>query len=567
MSPLVLHSCLAQISGIGMMINCLFSTIFGVWRIRKGAITVDEINRCPFMFRGLRLTLLWIGLIFNVARLIFETVRADVMLIMIVFRIFGGMMQLVEHMYICRHYTRLIVNQAGSYLGCARCLLALACFAGLGVFSALAGINGSGTDAWEHMFWSLAMFVALVGGLIWGMTRPGGLLKNKYITFRNALMTGSIPCILIVLCHLKSKDLLNRVVITLLYLLFTYIFHYLDKREKNDEQNVVIKRRESSMRRVADTGRRWSLRMMGPPVYMSPTGDMTGDRAKGRDRWSLRMMGTPVQMPTVDANDDQVASIDNAHSSDNAHTSDNGSSALTTASTSYPFVPSSVESKLPTTGYSLTAVAKAQPQTATPRTLNSLIHITHNASLDSPSHLDEHGVSCEAQHLSCSSDQTHLKPTGISSSVSFSSLLLGLSSSTKSVLPAGRESVPSNQASQKSQTSQNDPETGLPMVVPSIHRDAGVDQQSLHGKTTDPADMALTDAARKRLLNTILVDKVLIITGQVCSWYVLQFIVELCIIAYYNVNYGAPPLMCPTFVVSGSPEVLAVLQTVFDMMT
>jgi hypothetical protein len=559
-----------------MMINCLFSTLFGVWRVRKGAITVEEINSCPFMFSWFRVIFLTMGLLFSVARMIFESVHNDVMVIVIVFRAFGIILQLWEHLYVCKNYTRLVAKQEGSLYHCARCLFALATFAGLGVFSALAGINGRGTDAYEHMFWSLAMYMVLIGGLIWGMNQPGGLLKHKYVTYRNSLVVGSIPCILIVLCHLKSKDVINRLVITVIYLLFAGIFHHLYKREMHDVQEVATQRSRSNLLR--ETGRRWSVRMMGPTVRNAMLGDeKSATGGKGEDTGSGTSIGIGTGTgtgPSADHGNGKDINSNNPNDG-KAPTTASATLALQPPSTTCPFSPINEDTNPDTNPPSATTTTTATPTTTIIRHANPHFTATHTSTtpaVNHPAHAhaysqarsgnNDHGASVHEDQPFV--DQMKRAPSGLS----MTSLLFRLSSrfpSSSVILPTNRDSTEPDQST----SSQKDhlPSAVIETARGTAGRHTARDTEA--NVEIDPAHVytALTDASRKRLLNSILVDKVLIITGQVCVWYVLQFIVELCIIAYYNVNYGGPPTICATFVISGSVDPLVVLQTLFDMMT
>ena len=179
--PLYIHTCISEVSGIAMMINCIVSVLFGLWgSSNNGANTSDaELNEVPWMFKYFRSYMLLVSTAYNSSRFIYECVRGDVMLISLLFRVLLNGYQLAEHLFLCRHYARFYVQQELAAFFWTRGFVALSVFCGLGIFSGLEGVNGHGVAMLEHILWSLVLAVLIAGGVVWGRWQPGGITRTK----------------------------------------------------------------------------------------------------------------------------------------------------------------------------------------------------------------------------------------------------------------------------------------------------------------------------------------------------------------------------------------------------
>ena len=178
--PLYIHTCLSEVSGIAMMINCIISVVFGLWGNKDGTNTSDEeLAQVPWMFKYFRSFVLTVSIGYNTSRFVFECTRGDVMLITVLFRAVLDGLQLAEHLYLCQNYNRFFVLQEAADFFWTRGLISLSVFCGLGIFSGLEGVNGSGKAMLEHILWSLTLALLIAGGLVWGRWQDGGITRAK----------------------------------------------------------------------------------------------------------------------------------------------------------------------------------------------------------------------------------------------------------------------------------------------------------------------------------------------------------------------------------------------------
>ena len=238
--PLYVHSCLSQVSGIVMMVNCLISVVLGLCGSGKhGAATVDEeLAICPFMYKYFRIVMLSVSIILNFARFIYECVVGDVMLISVFFRCFGTVLQLLEHLYLCKNYARYFAKLEGESFFWTRGLIALGGFCGLGIFSGLEGVNGYGKSKDEQIFWSLALCLLIWGGLIWGRWQPDGLSRAKYVACRWAFALCFLTTLILVIADPAANGVVNRIVIGVLFIIATIILHNLHRRDVRDFASI-----------------------------------------------------------------------------------------------------------------------------------------------------------------------------------------------------------------------------------------------------------------------------------------------------------------------------------------
>jgi hypothetical protein len=249
--PLYIHTCLSEVSGIAMMINCLISVVFGLWGNKDGTNTSDEeLAQVPWMFKYFRSIVLAVSIGYNAARFVFECTRGDVMLITVLFRAVLDGLQLAEHLYLCQNYERLYVKQEGADFFWTRGLMSLSVFCGLGIFSGLEGVNGYGKAMLEHILWSLALFLLIAGGLVWGRWQTGGITRAKvsdyitqhpdrpralphtvcrrvqYVASRGAFGLCFLATFLLIVADSKAQGVTNRIAIAALFLIATGLCQY-----------------------------------------------------------------------------------------------------------------------------------------------------------------------------------------------------------------------------------------------------------------------------------------------------------------------------------------------------
>ena len=234
--PLYVHTCLSHMSGIAMMVNCIISCVVGLWGSGAdgSAVTDKELAQCPFIYKYFRIIMLTGSIMFNIGRFVFESMRGDVMLILILFRFFGSVVQLLEHLYLCKNYEQYISKLEMESYYWTRAMFSLAVFCGLGIFSGLAGENGYGKSAIEHIFWSLALFMIMLCGLLWGRYQTDGLCRSKYLACRGSCGICVLATIILVVVAPKADGVVNRVVIGLLFFVATLLFHFMHRRDMRD---------------------------------------------------------------------------------------------------------------------------------------------------------------------------------------------------------------------------------------------------------------------------------------------------------------------------------------------
>ena len=234
--PLYVHSCLSQVSGIAMMVNCLISVLVGLYGSGKhGSHTVDEeLAICPFVYKYFRIVMLTGSILFNLGRFIYECVRSDVMLITVFFRCFASIIQLMEHLYLCQHFEYYFTKLEGESFFWTRVMFSLAGFCGLGIFSGLEGVNGNGKAEDEQIYWSLLLCLLIWGGLIWGRCQPGGLGRVKYLACRGAFSLCFLLTLILVIADPTASGVVNRIVIGALFIIATIIVHFLHRRDIRD---------------------------------------------------------------------------------------------------------------------------------------------------------------------------------------------------------------------------------------------------------------------------------------------------------------------------------------------
>jgi len=253
--PLYIHTCLSEVSGIAMMINCIISVVFGLWGNKDGTNTSDEeLAQVPWMFKYFRSMVLAVSIGYNAARFVFECTRGDVMLITVLFRAVLDGLQLAEHLYLCQNYNRFFVLQEAADFFWTRGLISLSVFCGLGIFSGLEGVNGSGKAMLEHILWSLALASLIAGGLVWGRWQDGGITRAKvsnwppttsllqrphafshtpplrhrlqYVASRGAFGLCFLATFLLIVADSKAQGVTNRIAIAALFLIATGLTQY-----------------------------------------------------------------------------------------------------------------------------------------------------------------------------------------------------------------------------------------------------------------------------------------------------------------------------------------------------